>query len=182
MTVAIFVNIIILISSQKTIWRYFPVYIGLVFFAVRICQSYIYVPFRNHTRSVKTIAADIVSELGGRQLYTIEASERWTVYYAKKLGLTTLRLSPDRIKTLKSGGTTNIYLFLDYDEEAWRYYQMLIYSPSTELVKVFPHSTSSSYLLKVPVSILDNFKVLSEFPTHPSLPFYGELESRGLLK
>lgn len=180
--VAIVVNIIILLSSQRTIWKYFPIYIGLVFFAVRVCQSYIYVPFRNHTRSVKNLSTELVAELGGKPLYTVEAFERWTVYYAKKLGLKTFRLSPEKIQTLKSDGTTNIYLLLDYDEEAWRYYQLLIYSPSTELIKVFPHPTSSIYLLKVPVSILDNLKVLLEFPTHPSFPFYSELESRELLK
>jgi 4-amino-4-deoxy-L-arabinose transferase-like glycosyltransferase len=179
---AILAALFVILSTYHKMWKYYPVYIGLVFLVVRLCQGEIYSSFRNETRSVKPLARGITDALGGRTLYTLEVFERWTLFYAKILGLKAYRLSPEmELENLKSPDSSS-FLLLDYEEESWRYSQALIYSEKVELPRVFAHSTSSAYLLEVPNSILPKFKVLSEFPTHPSIPFYPELDARGLLK
>lgn len=179
---ALLVALFIILSTYHKMWRYYPIYIGILFLEVRLCQGELFSTFRNETRSPKPLASAITQELAGRNLFTLELFERWTLYYAKILGLTSLRMSPEVVSAKAQSPDSPSVLLLDFEEEAWRYPQALIYSKGVALTRVYAHPTSSSFLLEVPNSLLENFHVLTEFPTHPSLPFYPELESRGLLK
>ncbi len=176
------VALFVILSSYHKMWRYYPVYMGVIFLVIRLCQGELYATYRNQTRTVKPLAKQITEEVAGRTLYTLEMFERWTLYYGKTMGLKAKRLSPSlEVGRVKDGESSSI-LLLDFEEEAWRYPQAMIYSNKTDLKRVYAHPSSSAYLLEVPNEILGNFKVLTEFPTHPSIPFYPELESRGLLK
>jgi 4-amino-4-deoxy-L-arabinose transferase-like glycosyltransferase len=175
-------SLIGLFSSSRAIWKNSIFVIAFLFFMVRIVQTHLYIPHRNSSRTVQPLVASLLEESKtiNSQIFTIELFERWSVYYAKRSGLNILRLSPEivleRMKDLK--GET--YLLLDFEEESWRYYQAIQYSSEVKIRKIFPHISSSTFLMSVPNSILDKLGVFAPFPTHPSKPFYRELAEKGL--
>ncbi len=170
-----------LLGTSRGIWKNSIFIIGFLFFTSRIVQTHIFNPHRNATRSVKSMTQELVSfaESAGAKVYTVELFERWTVYYAKRLRFNIERLTPEIIQNTQSlEGRT--FLLLDYDEEGWRYFQAKMYDDDVKIEKIFPHPSSSCFLISVPNKILPRLGVLSAFPTHPSVPFYKELESRKL--
>ena len=166
-----------MLTSAIGIWRGVVPLIGFLFFAGKIVQTHMFVPHRNATRSVKPVAEMLVQEAKviGAPIFTLEIFERWTIFYAKKSGLEVYRLTPEIVSKRMEDKEGETLLFLDLQVEGWRYYQAKMYSDKVKIKKIFPHITSSSFLISVPNSILDKLGVFSSFPTHPSVPFYPEI-------
>lgn len=173
-------SIAIVFSKTKTMWKHWIIYLVIVLCVVRSAQALIYAPHRNATRSVKMLAENIVLELQGRPIYTVELFERWTVYYAKRLGAPAYRLTPDFLNKFTDPNESQRLLFA-VEEEGWRFFQLQQYDASTSLKRVFPHSTSASYIVDTSTEVLPKLGLFSIFPTVPSVPFYPELEQRDLI-
>lgn len=160
-------------------WRNAVLLVAFLFFTVKVVQTHVFVPQRNHTRTVLHIAKELVDiqKETKEPFFTIELFKRWTVFYAKADGAKTLRLSP-KIVSERISKEGRAYLLLDLEEESWRYYQALMYSSDVRVERIFPHPSAASFIISVPNKILDKLAVYKSFPTHPSIPFYPELKQK----
>ena len=178
-------SVFFLFSKPRLIWRNWFSYLIIVIIIAKINYTLVYIPHRNYTKGVRDLSASVVRVLDGSPIYTIELFERWTVYYAKRLGVDAYRLSPALVKDMLSGGGEKgeelITILLDLDQEAWRFDQIRLYDSGAKVLAVFPHSTSSNYLVQTKKRVLPKLGLFSHFPTTPGLPYYPELSERGLL-
>jgi hypothetical protein len=175
-----FLGLLIFFSKPRYIWKHWLVYMIILLLIVRGAYTLMYIPHRNATRGVTLLAEDIVRELGDSPIYTVEMFERWTVYYAKRIGTPAYRLTPARIESIPDS-EDQIPVLLALEEEIWRYEQLTFYDQNTSLKRVFPHTTSAAYLVYTSRDALSRLGVSSTFPTYPSIPFYPELAERNLI-
>ena len=102
-------------------------------------------------------------------IYIVEMADRWLVYYLKKLGLTILRLSPERRDQLILSGDNPVIL-LNATEEAWRLELLKDFRVSYSEKRDSLPSGDSLALIQVPSNALKHWELKKAFPTNVSKP------------
>lgn len=150
----------------------------LLIFCFRLGQLFVYAPYRNETRSVKTLAANISKILPANEpLYTIELFDRWVVYYILRSGREVYRLSPERVSALLAGDPSRrVFILLKVDEELWRKEQLSYFDSSLRQLGLYNPERDSLALIETSAAALEYIKPLQSFPTIPSPPYYAEAE------
>lgn len=152
----------------------------LLVFAVKMSLLLMFVPYRNAEKGVKPIAAEIAQIVpAGEPIYTIEMFERWIVYYLKRTGRETYRVTRENMDHPVSVNG-RVYLLLNRDEEWWRVAQLELHDPSARVAKIFDTGPDSPFILEVDKKTLPFIRPLDYFPTFPTKPYYTPEEKRAL--
>lgn len=131
----------------------------------RIIELGLYSPYRNSSRSVKTLAEDISKRIPQNEsLYSLEIAERWISYYLKQRGIETVRLTPVSASFLESSSSP-INLILSTEDESWRVPLLQRVDPSTEIVQLYNVSRSSVVLVRTSGKALASLEIQEDFPT-----------------
>jgi hypothetical protein len=154
--------------------RHCVIAILLTVLAARIDMLLVFAPFRNVTRSVKPIAAEIDRLLPpGAVLYNVELFERWITYYLKHLGRETRRLTPEAALA-PAAVNGRAYLLLNEGEESWRLDQLREVDPKLRILRRFGDAHDSFLLVDAAADSLRVTEPHSYFPTVPSPPWYND--------
>ncbi|HQH26140.1 MAG TPA: glycosyltransferase family 39 protein [Oligoflexia bacterium] len=152
--------------------------IGFLVFSLRVSYAGIYAPHRNAVRSVRPIAAEIDQILPqGTPLYTIELFERWVGYYLKRLGRTTLRLTPVNCAELEENKDGVVFLLLNAEEELWRLELLQELPVQVRELRRFRLGRNKGVLVLMEVSAAGACALRPQkiFPTAPTKPFWPKV-------
>lgn len=147
--------------------------VAVLILALRVAQVQVYVPYRNATRSVKSVALGVNEIVApGVPVYTVEMYERWVNYYLKRLGRESIRLTPENCGAPR-GDRGAGFLLLNLREESWRLDQLQQFDPAAQVVEQFSGGKEQFLLVKAEAGKLCLLQPEKMFPVLPTKPYAG---------